>query len=64
MPEQIENRMVVDSEWKPLYRIVARCMECEGDISAGEDFYQIDGDVVCENCIDGFLKENYRRCIE
>ena len=64
MAEQIENRMVVDSEHRSAFKVVARCMECCGDIYAGEYFYQIDGDVVCENCIDRFLKDNYRRCIE
>lgn len=63
---QIENRMVVDSEHRAAFKVVARCMasDCDADIYAGEYFYQIDGDVVCENCIDRFLKDNYRRCIE
>ena len=60
----VENRMVVDSERCSAYKVVARCRECGGDIYAGEYFYQFDDDVVCENHIDGFLKDNYRRCIE
>lgn len=64
MPEQIENRMVVDSEWKKPYRVVARCNECNGDIYQGEYFFDINGDTVCESCIRDYVKDNFRRCID
>lgn len=60
----VENRMVVDSEHRSAYKVVSQCNECEGDIYAGEYFYHIKGDAICENCIDNYVKEHFRRCIE
>lgn len=64
MPEMIENRMVVDSEWKRHYKAVARCDQCESEIYQGEYFFDIGGDIVCENCIRDYVKQNFRRCID
>ena len=62
MPEQIENRMVVDSQWEPLYKPFCRCEMCEAEIYEGSDYYDFDGDIVCENCEGEYVKENFRRC--
>lgn len=62
MPEQIENRMTVESEWQPIYKPVFRCGECEGDIYEGNYFYDFDGDIVCENCYGSYVKKHFRRC--
>ena len=45
MPEQIENRMVAESE--PMYRTVCRCDSCCSDIYKGDYFYDFDGDIIC-----------------
>ena len=63
MPEMIENRMNVDSEWKRHYKVVARCDQCESEVYQGEYFFDIGGDIVCENCIRDYVKQNFRRCI-
>lgn len=64
MPDMIENRMVVDSEWERQYKVVARCYKCESEIYQGEYFFDIGGDIVCENCIRDYVKQNFRRCID
>ena len=64
MPEQIENRMVVDSQWQPMYKPVCRCDECGGEIYEGNYFYDFDGDIVCEDCKWDYVNEHFRRCIE
>lgn len=62
MPEQIENRMVVDSQWQPLYKPLCRCDECGGDIYEWDYYFDFYGDVVCENCESDYVKEQFRRC--
>lgn len=64
MPERIENRMVVDEQWQPLYKPLCRCDECDGDIYEGDYYFDFDGDVVCENCESDYVKERFRRCAE
>lgn len=64
MPEQIENRMVVDSQWQPLHRPLCRCDECGGDIYEGDYYFDFDGDAVCENCVSDYVKERFRRCAD
>ncbi|MED9905248.1 MAG: hypothetical protein UFG06_13845 [Lachnospiraceae bacterium] len=59
--EQIENRMVVDSEWKSPYTVSHVCSCCEGAIYEDECYYEIEDDIVCTNCIDDYVKENFRR---
>ena len=63
MPEQIENRIVVGSEWQPMYKPVCRCGECGCDIYEGNYFYDFDGDIVCEDCEREYVIEHFRRCI-
>ena len=61
MPERIENRMVVDSEWAWQNNTPSlHCDFCGCGIYSGEYFYDFDGDIVCEECIDGYTK-HYRR---
>ena len=64
MPEQIENRMVVDEQWQPMYRPLCRCEECGGDIYEGDYYFDFDGDVICENCVRDYVKERFRRCAD
>ena len=53
----LENRMVIDSEWaiSEHYPIVGRCCVCEDDICEGEIIYRIPGgngvDVLHEDCL-------------
>ena len=58
MPEQIENRMVCEHEH---YKVVCRCHIKGCDIYEDEYFYDFDGDVVCADCMEDYVKEHYRR---
>lgn len=49
--EQIENRMVVDSEWPAGAKEVCKCCYCEDSIYEGEEIYDIDGDIIHEDCL-------------
>lgn len=60
MPEQIENRMVVDSDYH-IRKTVCLCDQCCGPIYEDDDFYDFDGDIVCEGCIDSYIAD-HRRC--
>ena len=62
MPEQIENRMVAESE--PMYRTVCRCDSCCSDIYEGDYFYDFDGDIICADCMEDYVNEHFRRCID
>lgn len=63
MFEQIENRMVVDSEW-PEPKPVLYCNDCGSGIIADDYYYDIDGDVICDSCIDDYIRLHFRRCAE
>ena len=60
MDERIENRMIVDSEW-PEPSPVLYCHDCGEGIGADESYYDIGGDVICDRCIDDYVKLNFRR---
>lgn len=61
MPKMIENPMENDALWEPLCKPKLHCNECDGGIYEDDNYYEINGDVVCENCISYYVKENYRR---
>lgn len=63
MMEQIENRIVVDAEWQPMDKSVKKCDYCEGGLFEGDEYFDIDGYCICPNCIDDYLKTNYRRLV-
>lgn len=60
MPERIENHMVVDSDYH-IRKMICLCGQCGGNIYEQEDFYDFYGDIVCEACMPGYIKE-HRRC--
>lgn len=60
MPERIENRMVVDGEWLKLKPIFT-CDCCEDGIYKGNDYYNVTGDIICEHCIEDYIRMNFRR---
>ena len=62
LDERIENRMAVDSEW-PEPRPVLYCDACGEGIVADESYYDIGGDVICDRCIDDYVKLNFRRYV-
>lgn len=61
MPERIENRMVVNSQWDPVCKPVFRCEECGGAIYAEDDYYDFNGDIICEDCASRYMKEHFRQ---
>lgn len=63
MPEQIENRMVAE-QFEPKYRTVCRCESCSSDIYEGDYFYDFDGDIICADCMEEYVNEHFRRCID
>ena len=62
MTEQIENRMV--SEPEPKYMTVCRCDSCGSDIYECDYFYYFDGDIICADCMEDYVNEHFRRCID
>lgn len=66
MPEPIENRMLVDSEWEhikmvPVPQKELICCDCQNPIIEGEDYWDFDGDKVCQDCIRDYVKSFMRR---
>ena len=61
--EQIENRIVVGAEWNPMDKSVKKCDSCEGGLFEGDEYFDIDGYCICQNCISDYLKTNYRRLV-
>lgn len=55
--------MVVDSEWKPLYKPVKHCERCEAGLYEGDWYFDIDGLCICDECIRDYLTTNYRRMV-
>ena len=37
--------------------IVGKCVECCEDICAGEDYYNIEGELVCDNCLHDWARK-------
>ena len=35
---------------------VEQCENCHGSIYDGEEYYDVDGTIICESCMDGFKK--------
>ena len=64
MPEMIENRMVVDSEWEYSGKPVHQCQICSSNIYSGDDFYNFNGDIVCDSCGWEYVRENFRQTAE
>lgn len=54
--------MVVDSLWRTMHKPFCRCEMCEAEIYEGNDYYDFEGDIVCEDCQREYVKEHYRRC--
>ena len=60
MRNELENRMVVDSQWhheKP----VCQCEECELGIYEDEEYFDFNGDIVCEDCVMDYVRMNYKK---
>lgn len=69
MLEQIENRMVVDSEWPTRERKHVICARCgcqiyqEDESDYGDDCYEIDGEYYCDDCIADAARDIFRVAI-
>lgn len=63
MPEQIENRMVVDSQWEdmekeiPLWEQVFKKCDCGRDIMMNEEYWNINGVTYCQDCIKEHIED-------
>lgn len=62
MPYQVENHMV--SGWTRKRDVFCRCDACDTEIQVGEDYYNFDGDIICEDCMREYVNLNFRRCAE
>jgi hypothetical protein len=40
----------------PLAEIVESCMDCDSFICVGDEFYNIDGHIICMDCIKEYKK--------
>lgn len=56
---KIENRMVVDSEWRA-EKPILQCECCNSGIYEDESYYDVNGDIVCEDCLKDYMRF-YRR---
>ena len=61
--EQIENRMVVDSQWEDIEkeipfweRVYCRC-DCGRDIMKNEEYWEKDGVTYCQDCIKEHIED-------
>jgi hypothetical protein len=53
----LENGMVVGYGLESTEEPLATCVMCECDLYEGEDVYCINGEYICENCIEEYYKE-------
>lgn len=58
MPEQIENRMLIDSEWENNISSIpsVRC-DCGRDIPIGEEHWYINGKIYCKECVSEAIED-------
>lgn len=42
-------------------KMICRCDQCSGEIYEQDDFYDFDGEIVCEGCFDTYIAD-HRRC--
>ena len=63
MQEQIENRMVVDSQWEdmekeiPFWERVFRRCDCGRDIMMNEEYWNINEVTYCQDCIKEHIED-------
>lgn len=50
--------------FRPKYSVYCRCDECGGDIYYGNEYWNYDGDIVCEDCEPDYRKKHFRRYAE
>ena len=43
---------------------VFECEECHSGLYVGDDYYEIDGTIMCEDCAIEWLKSNFRKTID
>lgn len=48
----------------PEDKVFCQCDKCGGDIYVGEDYFDFYGDIICDDCKDSYIKENFRRNAE
>lgn len=64
MPEIVENNMLRNNDYH-VRRVVCLCELCSGEIYEQDDFYDFDGEIVCQGCIDSYIDDylrEHRRC--
>lgn len=60
MPEQIENRMVLESS-RGGNEATVKCTECEEPIC--EPYYDFGDGPVCEYCVRDYINKHYRAVV-
>ena len=50
---------LVDSQEEPA---AAYCCYCRGEIYEGEEYYCVDGQAVCTDCLDALARDQFRLC--
>ena len=69
MLTQIENRMVIETEWPTKERKYVTCARCgckiyqEDETDYGDDCYEIDGEYYCDDCIAEAARDIFRVAI-
>lgn len=64
MGNNIENKMVVDSQWEPAGKAVCQCEYCGSNIYPGDSYYNFNGDVICDGCAWEYVRDNFRQTAE
>ena len=59
MPEMVERSIE-----PPEDKVFCECDRCGGEIYVGEEYYDFDGDIICERCEPKYIREHFRRVAE
>lgn len=41
----------------PKAKVINTCTRCGGDICEGDEYYQFGTDVICEKCVNDYIRE-------
>lgn len=66
-PCNCENHMVMDGYWDDGEKVAFKCDGCREEIYVGDDYYDCDGDFLCEECaqewMEKVMKDNRRTAV-
>lgn len=60
----MENRMTADEFWEKISEgaeVFDYCGECHTEIFEGDEYYEFDDNVICDDCMIDFVRKNHRK---